>query len=183
MFSVILFLVLSTSLAAVCRKQLLKPKCHGFYRFFVFLGILFQICFLIDFLEIDPFSSRSLLSAALMLSSAGLVFLSYKTLQTLGGDREYRSEKPENFQFENTSEVVIDGVYKYMRHPMYSSLLFLIWGLYVQALSPVSLLISLASTTFLIATILTEEKENEEQFGTRYIEYKNNSKMLIPFII
>ncbi|MCK7540462.1 MAG: hypothetical protein MZV63_61010 [Marinilabiliales bacterium] len=36
------------------------------------------------------------------------------------------------FRFEKTTELVTSGIYRYIRHPMYSSLLLLAWGIWLK---------------------------------------------------
>ena len=36
------------------------------------------------------------------------------------------------FKFEKTTELVTSGIFKYIRHPLYSSLIFLTWGIYFK---------------------------------------------------
>ncbi len=36
------------------------------------------------------------------------------------------------FKFEKTTELVTTGIFKYIRHPLYSSLIFLTWGIYFK---------------------------------------------------
>jgi len=36
------------------------------------------------------------------------------------------------YQFEKTSELIDTGIFKYIRHPLYSSLLFLTWGIFLK---------------------------------------------------
>ena len=38
------------------------------------------------------------------------------------------------YQFEQTTELVDKGIFKYIRHPLYSSLIFLTWGIFKRIL-------------------------------------------------
>ena len=90
---------------------------------------------------------------------------------------------PENHSFENTVNVVEDGLYRYIRHPMYSSLLFLGWGAFLKHITPLSSLLVLLATVFLVAAARVEEKENIRFFGDRYKSYMKRSRMFIPWLI
>jgi protein-S-isoprenylcysteine O-methyltransferase Ste14 len=65
---------------------------------------------------------------------------------------------------------------------MYSSLLFLAWGVLFKDLSGWSAIFALAATVFLVATAKAEEAENIRFFGTYYQAYIKQTKMFIPFL-
>jgi protein-S-isoprenylcysteine O-methyltransferase Ste14 len=93
-----------------------------------------------------------------------------------------RQDMPENHAFENTVNVVEEGVYSYIRHPMYSSLLFLAWGAYLKNTSfPASVLV-LMVTFFLFIAARVEEGENIRFFGKSYKQYMKRSKMFVPLL-
>jgi protein-S-isoprenylcysteine O-methyltransferase Ste14 len=86
------------------------------------------------------------------------------------------------YQFERTTELIDTGIFKYIRHPLYSSLLFLTWGIFLKNTSTELLIVSVLSTIFLYLTAIFDEKECIEYFGDRYIEYMKGSKRFIPYI-
>jgi len=59
-----------------------------------------------------------------LFGSIPLAAQGFYLLRKLGNARE-RVESPENFTFENTTNLVEDGIYHYIRHPLYGSLLLL----------------------------------------------------------
>lgn len=83
---------------------------------------------------------------------------------------------------EKTSRLVTTGVYRYVRHPLYSSLLFLGWGMAFKFPSWLDAGLALLCTFFLIATARIEERENVAYFEDEYVEYIGRSKMFIPFV-
>jgi len=99
-----------------------------------------------------------------------------------GKPRKDRDEKM-LYHFEKTSELVDKGIFKFIRHPLYSSLLFLTWGIYFKDASGFLLIVAFLSTTSLFLTAKAEEKECIKHFGAKYIEYMKRSKMFIPFIL
>jgi protein-S-isoprenylcysteine O-methyltransferase Ste14 len=86
------------------------------------------------------------------------------------------------YKFEETTELVESGIYKYIRHPMYCSLLLLTWGIFLK--NPVSdaLLASLAASLFLFLTAIFDEKECIAYFGEKYRDYMKRTKRFIPYI-
>ncbi|WP_159474708.1 isoprenylcysteine carboxylmethyltransferase family protein [Dyadobacter sp. 3J3] len=76
-----------------------------------------------------------------------------------------------------------DGVYKYLRHPSYfaSLLSFIGFGLSINSW-PGLILIVIAVMAVFIFRIKIEEKILIGQFGDEYVDYKKNTKGIIPFI-
>ena len=87
------------------------------------------------------------------------------------------------YTFEKTTELVDTGIFKTIRHPLYSSLLFLTWGIFLKHVTLYMLVFALLSTAFLFATALMEERENIAFFGEKYREYMKRTKMFIPYIL
>ncbi len=102
-------------------------------------------------------------------------------LKQKGGYAE-RAEMPENFAFENTANIVEVGLYRYIRHPMYSSLLFLGWGAFFKHISLLNIALIIAVSVLLIAAAKVEERENVRFFGAAYKEYMLHTKMLVPWL-
>jgi protein-S-isoprenylcysteine O-methyltransferase Ste14 len=84
--------------------------------------------------------------------------------------------------FEKTTTLVTTGVYCYIRHPLYSSLLFLAWGIFFKTPSWLGGLLALTATLCLAATARVEEAENLRFFGDAYRKYMKQTKMFIPFL-
>jgi protein-S-isoprenylcysteine O-methyltransferase Ste14 len=83
---------------------------------------------------------------------------------------------------ESTTTLVKIGAYKYIRHPLYSSLLFLIWGVFFKDITPVGGVIASVSTALLIVIAKMEETENIQKFGAEYTAYMKSTRMFIPFL-
>jgi protein-S-isoprenylcysteine O-methyltransferase Ste14 len=79
--------------------------------------------------------------------------------------------------------LVTTGIYGDIRHPMYSSLLLLAWGVFFKASSWPGLALAAAATGFLVATARAEERENIRFFGPSYESYMKRTKMFVPFIL
>lgn len=182
MIRLLFFLVGSACLAYLSRKALKNPQAHGFYRFFAFEGILSLILVNHPYWLKNPFTPVHLLSWFLLFNSIFFVIYSVQMLKKNGGHQN-RGEMPENFPFENTKYIVETGIYSLVRHPMYSSLLFLGWGAFLKHISLVSLFLVALVTGFLICAAKIEERENSAFFGLAYSAYCKKTKMFIPWII
>ncbi len=174
------FGLLSLLLIGLCRRQLRNPKCHGFYRFFAFEALLALALINLKPEKVQLFTPVGIAAGILMSSSLLTVLVGLKQLQQGGRDER---QQPENFAFENTQVLVTRGVYAYIRHPMYSSLLLLGAGIFLQGISVVTSVLLLALTLFVGLTARAEEVENLAFFGDSYRNYKRRSKMLIPGLL
>ena len=85
-------------------------------------------------------------------------------------------------KLEKTTKLVTEGVYKFIRHPLYSSLFFLSWGIFLKSVSTLGFILTIIISFFLMKTAKIEEKENCDYFGYKYENYMQKSKMFIPYI-
>jgi protein-S-isoprenylcysteine O-methyltransferase Ste14 len=165
----------------VSRASLTVPRSHGFYRFFAWEAILALALLNIDVWFREPFSWHQLISWPLLAISAFLVIAGMRLLSQMGKPDVQRDDVP-LVAFEKTTTLVTAGIYRYIRHPLYSSLLFLAWGIFFKGPSWPGGLLALAATLFLVAAARVEEAENVRFFGEAYREYMKQTKMFVPFL-
>ena len=182
MEKLILFGILSLPVIIISWRALLNIKSHGFYRFFSWECIIWLFVSNYKFWFVDPFSIKQIFSWLFLLFSGYLVIAGVMLLKKSGKQGKNRDEK-ELYQFEKTSELIDQGIFKYIRHPLYSSLLFLTWGIFLKNTTDLLFFMALLSTTFLFITAIFDEKECIKFFGEKYNEYMKRSKRFIPFII
>ncbi len=167
-------------LILISNKSLRSFKVHGFYRFFVFEFTLILVLLHIPYWITVPFSIQQIISWVLLLVSIYLIIQSISILKSTGGSKE-RENNSTNFKFEKTSNLVKNGIYKYIRHPIYSSLLFLSLGALCKNISVLTILLTAFVILFLILTAKVEEKENIIFFGNVYLDYMKETKMFVPY--
>lgn len=90
---------------------------------------------------------------------------------------------PENHSFENTNRLVEKGLYHYIRHPMYASLLMLCWGAFLKSVTLQSAALACFISMFLFFAAKREEHENISFFGPAYEQYRGRTKMFIPWLL
>ncbi|TAH10296.1 MAG: isoprenylcysteine carboxylmethyltransferase family protein [Sphingobacteriia bacterium] len=77
--------------------------------------------------------------------------------------------------------LIIDGPYRYIRHPMYTSILLGVCGLLIDDFTLFRLGLSLALTIVLIFKLDWEEKLLSDKFDG-YSQYMKFTKRLVPYI-
>jgi len=184
MFRPIVFIVLSAAWVYVSRASLRAPRFHGFYRFFAVEFILILI--LLNFANFEQWfamrSLRQLASWFFLIASVVAAVLGLYLLLASGRPEAERRDDEQLIGFEKTTQLVTTGAYRYIRHPMYASLLFLAWGVFFKNPSWIAAGLALGATAFLVATARAEEVENVRYFGATYEAYKQTTKMFVPFL-
>jgi protein-S-isoprenylcysteine O-methyltransferase Ste14 len=179
---IIAFGILSLSIIIISWRTIFNIKSHGFYRFLSWECIIWLSVTNYQYWFHDPFSIKQIFSWLFLFISGYLVISGVILIKKIGKPVKNRDDKT-LYQFEKTSELIDKGIFKYIRHPLYSSLLFLTWGIFLKNTAYLLLFAALLSTVFLYLTAIFEEKECMKFFGGKYYEYMKRSKKFIPFII
>lgn len=182
MTSIVVFAIGSISIIWLSRWSLLHPTSHGFSRFFAFEAILALIVLNAPHWIENAFGAQQLLSWLLLFVSIVLVLWGVVLLRRLGRSRPTTEGSPV-FEWENTESLVSTGIYRYIRHPMYSSLLFLAWGALLKSVSIITLVLAIVATVAIAATAKAEEAENVAQFGQEYRDYMKRTRRFVPFVL
>lgn len=177
----ILFVILSLPVILISWRTMFKIESHGFYRFFSWECITWLFANDFSYWFNHPLGNEQLLSWLFLLISFYLVISGVILLKKVGKPHQNRDEKT-LYQFEKTTVLIEQGLYKYIRHPLYSSLLFLTWGIFLKNPTVPLSFVALLSTVFLYLTAIFDEKECIEFFGPPYREYMKRTKLFIPFI-
>jgi methanethiol S-methyltransferase len=106
------------------------------------------------------------------LSALGLLIALLQTdVLSFAGLRQLVTE-------EKPGALVVSGLYRYMRHPLYTFGLGLLW--FSAEVSVNRLVVSLAFTLYILVGIYFEERKLLREFGVAYADYKSVTPMLIP---
>jgi protein-S-isoprenylcysteine O-methyltransferase Ste14 len=186
MLMLAVFVVGSAVIVYVSRASLLAPRSHGFYRFFAWETILALAVLNLERWFAHPFAWHQLISWLLLVVSLFLVIHGVRLLKQMGKQNARRDDGRQSdgalLEFEKTTAIVTTGAYKYIRHPLYSSLLFLAWGIAFKSPGWLNMLLGLIATGFLVATARAEEAEDIRFFGPAYQAYMKQTRMFIPFL-
>ncbi|MFC1575069.1 methyltransferase family protein [Gemmatimonadota bacterium] len=182
MIRFVIFAAASLPVIWVSRRSLRHPTSHGFPRFIAFEAILGLMVLNAPYWFAHPFGVRQLASWLLLSFSAVFVVWGFVLLRRLGGFRPTDEVAP-TFEWENTGRLVTTGIYRYIRHPMYSSLLFLAWGALLKSVTIGTLILGAAASLALAATAKAEEAENVARFGQEYRDYMTRTRRFVPFLL
>jgi protein-S-isoprenylcysteine O-methyltransferase Ste14 len=188
MFWLIVFIILwgiiHSSLASLGFKDFLRRRLgDGFMKFYRLLYNIFAVVSILPVLYLmillpdkplyeipSPWSYLMRAGQAV----AGL-FLLVAVLQTdvlsFVGLRQW-------IEGEEKSELVTNGLYRFVRHPLYTFSLLILW------LSPLltvnTFVVYAALTIYMLIGASFEERKLLREFGQKYTDYKSVTPMLIP---
>lgn len=110
------------------------------------------------------------------VASAGAVLMIVcirKYFMGLSGLRSLVEESPE-------PELIVSGVHRHVRHPLYSGTFLFVWGLAVAYPSASLLIGALVITLYTLVAIPIEERKLAADFGEAYQRYRSTVPKLIP---
>jgi protein-S-isoprenylcysteine O-methyltransferase Ste14 len=159
--------------AALLGFTLIRPHPYRATRFLAFEGILSLVFLNARSWFTDPLAIRQIISWILLLGSAALAWHGLQLIK-------HRGEPAGDL--EDTTRLISEGAYRYIRHPLYASLILLALGVYLKAPSPPGVALLGAAVVGAFLTARTEEHFNLERFGKAYRAYMGETKMFVPFI-
>ena len=77
--------------------------------------------------------------------------------------------------------IIMNGPYRFIRHPMYSAVLLFIWAGVASHISAFTLIIGVAATGLCIVRVMEEERLLRETYPD-YLNYACSTKALIPLV-
>lgn len=180
----IVYCVLHSVLASISIKKWVQQKAGKrfryyrlFYTLFAFLSLaaVFYFQFSIESVYLfEPTFFSNLLGGITALVGFGLMLVCIKKyFLSLSGLKSLYQEAP-------SAELMIAGVHRYMRHPLYTGTFLFIWGLWLLFPSLSFLIADLVITVYTVYAIQLEEAKLVQEFGEKYREYQRNVPKLIP---
>jgi protein-S-isoprenylcysteine O-methyltransferase Ste14 len=121
----------------------------------------------------SPLGVRQVLSWGLLAGSLLLALHGFSLLRLHGAATG---------GIETTTVVVRRGVYRYIRHPLYLSLMLFALGAYLKSPGWLAGGLLGVAVAGLLITAYVEERENVSRFGESYREYMRSTKRFVPFV-
>ena len=149
---------------------------------FLGLTLLGFVAAILDFVFLQNFSFQIFAIAGLLLLLIGGI-IRMKARLELKKKAGYGSlVGTAKLKIVKEHKLVTDGFYKHIRHPLYLGEILRNLGVVVIFSSVYGMLIVLLASIFLLFRIEIEEKMLIVVFGEEYIEYRKNTKKMIPYI-
>lgn len=183
----ILYCILHSVFASSMFKGFAHEWMHGHYKYYrlyytlfaalTFVAILIYQVTMSSYQLFEPTTTSLVLG--IIIASLGLTVMCMcivKYFMQLSGLKGL-------IENTNTNELMITGIHKVVRHPLYSGTFVFVWGL-LLIFPLVSLLI--ADTIITVYTLIGlhfEERKLEKEFGEAYKIYKQKVPMIIPKLV
>lgn len=168
-------------LAWISRKALARPGCHGFYRFFAFVSIWALLIHNGPHWFEDRYAPHQLVSWLLLFTALYMVLHGSWLLRRYGRPDSARQDQT-LLEFEKTRLLVSRGIYRWVRHPLYASLLMVAWGIFLKQPIWITGLWAALASLCLLATARVEERESLAFFGQDYADYMRRTARFVPLV-
>nr|WP_220132042.1 methyltransferase [Pseudomonas sp. B11D7D] len=176
------FVTISAILVGISWRTLGNVRSHGFYRFLAWEAMLVMLVLNASSWFGDRSELNQRIAWVLLSLSLAVLFAGIYQMRRFGQAGEQRQDD-ELFAFERTSQLVTGGIFRYIRHPMYCSLLLLAWGIAFKRIDALIVLLALLSSVLLWCSARCEERECLVYFGEAYREYMRRSWMFVPLVL
>ncbi len=182
MNKIVLFAIVSVPVILLSWRSLMNVRSHGFVRFFGWECIVWLAISNFRYWFQDALSVRQLISWLCLIIGTYMVLAG--AIELRGKGKASSAQRKDNalYGFEKTTNLVDTGIYRHIRHPLYSSLIWLTWGIYLKNATLTLLFVALLATIFFYITALKDEQECMVYFGDEYKAYRKRSRMFIPYI-
>jgi len=183
-FTIALWGVIHSLLASLGFKNFIRRLLgDGFMKFYrLFYNVLAVISFVPVLYLVLSLPDENLYKipppwSYLILAGRGisLLFLLVAVIQTdllsFAGLRQLAEE-------EKTGPLVTTGLYRSVRHPLYTFSLLILW--FSPRLTLNSFVVYASLTSYILIGIVFEERKLLREFGQAYAEYKSTTPMLFP---
>ncbi|MCX6027456.1 MAG: isoprenylcysteine carboxylmethyltransferase family protein [Chloroflexi bacterium] len=167
------YVVLSGALIAGFWKVVRRGRTHALPRLVAFEAILGLLLANAPYWFASPLGVRQVLSWGLLAGSLLLALHGFSLLRLDGAVTG---------GIETTTVVVRRGVYRYIRHPLYLSLMLFALGTYLKSPGWLAGGLLGVAVAGLLITAYVEERENVSRFGESYREYMRSTKRFVPFV-
>lgn len=148
-----------------------------FYTVFAFVGLIAIVWFQLIIPTVNLFKPSAVTGiAGFIIGAAGLVLMLIcikKYFMKLSGLQSLFREKVQ-------TALIISGVHRFVRHPLYLGTFLFIWGLFLLLPALTLLISNTIITAYTLVGTELEEKKLVAEFGEQYRNYQKYVPKLIP---
>lgn len=178
----IVYGVLHSVLAGRHLKKRIEKRIRNYrllYTLFAFVFFIAIIWYQVRITSYKLFSGNTfILIAGTTLALSGLVVMLVcikKYFMTISGLRSL-------FKAEHSNELLVKGIHRYIRHPLYLGTFAFIWGLFLLMPYLSLLVANTVITAYTLIGIGFEERKLVAEFGSAYRQYQKDVPKLVPFL-
>ena len=192
-FSLVHSLLASRTAKAAARDALGKRFTHGWYRLLynglAVVSLLPALALVVALPDRElyrippPFSALVLVIQT--VAGVGLLYSVYQLdVMHFAGLKQWlgwlKSVEVHSESDTSTSRLVVDGLHRYVRHPLYTTSLIALWPVSPMTVNRLAFLIGV--TLYFYVGSLFEERKLVAEFGEAYREYQRQVPRLLPRI-
>jgi protein-S-isoprenylcysteine O-methyltransferase Ste14 len=166
-----IFILLSILLIAF---TLTRSGRHRFPRLFALESLIALVLLNAGRWFEDPLSPRQIFSWIFLAGSLALAMHGFRLIRVAGAPAG---------DVENTTRLVTTGAYRYIRHPLYCTLLLCGVGVILKGSSALAFVLLVALVVAVFITARVEEQDNIKRFGEGYVAYRAATKMFLPYVV
>ena len=182
----IIFCVLHSLLASIGVKQKIAKSSGIFFKYyrlyytlFAFINFAAVIIYLLILSSPFIFSPSAVsYTIGVLVGTFGLAIMLLcikKYFSNLSGLKTLYTD-----EFKSGNKLVITGIHRYVRHPLYVGTFLFIWGLFIFMPYSSLLISNFIITCYTLIGIRFEEQKLLREFGQPYEEYKKRVPKIIP---
>jgi protein-S-isoprenylcysteine O-methyltransferase Ste14 len=184
LFAWVLYYVVHSVLAATVVKDFFAKKMKKYFRYYRLCYSIFATITLVYLLRYQySFQSPVLIKSVLLkyislivlvIPGFTIMFISIKKyFLLLSGVRSIYEAAPH-------AELKVEGIHRYVRHPLYLGTILFVWGLFFIFPLLNNLIAVVLLTGYVWIGIDFEEKKLVKEFGKKYEEYISEVPVLFP---
>lgn len=178
-----LYYTIHSALASQWAKKLFSKSIPALYRWYrLFFSVFSAINFflLAWFHFITP--STPVFNTSLFVQIIGIIISGFALVIFILAFRQYDLKVWYSDQSKQEDELIITGLNKVVRHPLYfSAILGLVAMVLIFPLWK-NLIFAAVSVLYIIIGAFWEEQKLIQRFGEQYRHYQKKTKMLIPYL-
>lgn len=144
--------------------------------YFLFIALCFEnfgSLLPFQYWEVGSILALKIIGFALLGISVVIALTAFLTMKILGRPKK---------GWEDTTQLIESGIFSLVRHPIYFAAFLASTGVFFIKISILSIILVCVSDILFFLAAFYEDKLDEEKFGEAYKEYKNKTKLFIPFI-
>ena len=176
----VLHSLLASSVIKEKAKKLMGPNYYSYrfgYTLFAFITLMLIVYYGISIRTTLVFEPSIFIKiVGILIGVSGLILMLVcikKYFVSLSGLRSLIRE-------EQYSELMITGVHKYVRHPLYTGTFTFLWGMFLVFPFWNLLVSNVIITAYTLIGIQLEEEKLVKEFGEQYRLYRQHVPMLFP---